>query len=850
MKVHMHKKFAVVIAALLSITLISIIVGASSHNERRVIIVYKTDVDDDDIDDLERINPEIKEEITHRYELIRAVATTIDDDDIDEIELDDDVEGIYEDLRVSTALSSTVPQINADQVHVAGVTGSGAIVCVVDTGVDDTHPNLNPLVAEHDFVNNDTDATDDNGHGTHVGGIVASQHATFKGVAHGASLMAMKVLDAAGSGFSSDVIAGIERCVLEGADVINMSLGGGSFTGDCDSEPLAQASNTAVDQGVAVFAASGNNGFINAMLAPACASKVIAVGAVDDVDARTSFSNEGTELDIVAPGVTVNSTYLGGGFASLTGTSMATPHGSGTAALLLQTNPLLTPAQIRTIIENTAFDLGSPGFDTIYGHGRIDAFAAYRSAIGAPPPPTVPPGNQTFTDSVSWEVEGETRNFSFNPRACPETNCYLEKIEVRAEAVSERAGTADVSIKNPSGTSYFIMQESLPEEDEIPATFRCEDTCTLTTADGFTASSYTVTLSGLPETEIVVERIRYTWRWPAEPACTVDADCNDGLFCSGVESCQAGVCQSGTAIDCSSLDDQCNAGVCNETLDACAQQPANEGSSCNDGLFCNVAETCQSGVCSGGATKDCSDGNACTADSCNETIDRCTSLPVIDGTACDDGQFCTVSEVCALGICGNGLARDCSDGVACTADSCDETNNACLNSPDDSVCNDGLFCNGTETCNVLLDCQSGTAIICDDTDACTTDSCNETIEACEFTAIPECAPTVPPGEGFVLSKDPNFTTDDFDYLIGETMYVMFFSDDLDFNNIVDNEWQMEDGSGTFINNFDGSYTTQVVLTTNVVPISGGETIEVEFEGVIEDESENVLEETARVNVTN
>ena len=206
--------------------------------------------------------------------------------------------------------------------------------------------------------------------------------------------------------------------------------------------------------------------------------------------------------------------------------------------------------------------------------------------------------------------------------------------------------------------------------------------------------------------------------------CTQNSQCNDGLFCNGAETCQAGVCQAGTAIDCSALNDQCNVGVCDEASDSCVKQAANEGLICNDGLFCNVGETCQSGSCIGGSANSCSDGNSCTTDSCNEVVDSCINTAVTDGTLCNDSQFCTVNDACTAGVCG-GASRDCSDPVSCTIDSCNEATDSCVNSPDNSLCSDGLFCNGVEICDATLDCQAGTPPIVNDNVTCTTDSCDE-----------------------------------------------------------------------------------------------------------------------------
>ncbi len=366
--------------------------------KKRIIIVYKDDVSDDDINDLKQKDAKIKA----KYKIIPAVSVSVSDKQLDKIKKNPKIKGIFDDYEVHALLSDSIPQIKADQVHAAGKGGSGVRVCIVDTGVDDNHPNLNPLVAEIDYVNNDSNAHDDNGHGTHVAGIVASTHSTFGGVAPDASLMAAKVLDASGSGWTSDVISGIDWCVSNNADIISMSLGSGAYLGTCDTLAISIASNSAVDNGVAVFAASGNDGYINAISSPACASKVVAVGAVDKLDRRTPYSNESIELDIVAPGTSISSTYLNNQFATLTGTSMATPHVAGVAALILQTDPTLNPISLRNILENTSFDLGASGYDTIFGHGRVDAFAAFNSANTSPPQDNTPPIISNIASSPSF----------------------------------------------------------------------------------------------------------------------------------------------------------------------------------------------------------------------------------------------------------------------------------------------------------------------------------------------------------------------------------------------------------------------------------------------------------------
>jgi len=350
------------------------------QNETRVFVFYKNDIKQKDISNLDKKGAKVKIE----FSKMRAIVVHVNSAKLKELQADPNVERIVEDQVVHASLDLSVPQIGANMVYASGITGQGTKVCVVDTGVDDTHPMLNQLIAEHDFVNNDNDATDDNGHGTHVAGIIASKDSLYRGVAPGSSLMAAKVLDNTGTGTTSGVVQGINWCVSNGADVINLSLGGGLSVGTCDANPDAMEVNNAVAAGVVVVSASGNNGRISQISSPACASGAIAVGAVDDFDGRTAFSNEGSQLAIVAPGVTITSLKApinGGGFTSLTGTSMATPHVAGLAALILDKNLNLTPTQVRTAIQSNALDLGTPGFDTIYGYGRIRAINSVNSVL-------------------------------------------------------------------------------------------------------------------------------------------------------------------------------------------------------------------------------------------------------------------------------------------------------------------------------------------------------------------------------------------------------------------------------------------------------------------------------------
>jgi len=276
----------------------------------------------------------------------------------------------------------SVAQINAPAAWAAGYTGSGVTVAVIDTGVDSGHPALaGAVVGGACFVTTGCSYFDDNGHGTHVSGIItgdASVNAAAQGVAQGAKVFALKVCDASGSCPTSAIAAAIDYVVANKATtgrVISMSLGGGGTgASNCDRDYLAKKVNAAASAGVTSVIAAGNNG--KTVSSPGCASKAIAVGAVDDASVRAYFSGKGKALDIMAPGVGIMSSVAGGTYESWSGTSMATPHVSAVIALMLQKNPSITDAAIKSCLYSTATNLGAAGWDSLYGNGLVNAGAA------------------------------------------------------------------------------------------------------------------------------------------------------------------------------------------------------------------------------------------------------------------------------------------------------------------------------------------------------------------------------------------------------------------------------------------------------------------------------------------
>ncbi|MGQ4871095.1 MAG: S8 family serine peptidase [Candidatus Thorarchaeota archaeon] len=329
---------------------------------------------------------------------------------VSSIQLDHEV-SLYQDT-----LDWGVDDVDAEQVWGGGedavdvvqgnVDGSGVKVAILDTGIDYTHPDLDDVYAGgYDFVDDDSDPKDGNGHGTHCAGIVAAEDngEGVIGVAPHASIYAVRVLDNWGSGYTSDIIAGIDWAIDNGMDVISMSLGGGDY-----DQAFDDAVDRAYNAGIVVVAASGNDGK-GTISYPAAYDNAIAVGAIDSDHNLADFSNYGPEQEVVAPGVDIYSTmptytvtlnywFMGGcsqNYDRMSGTSMATPMVAGVVALILSANPDLTPPEVRDILHTTSVDLGSAGWDQYYGYGEVNAKAAVDEAGGGTPPDTTPPAKVT-----------------------------------------------------------------------------------------------------------------------------------------------------------------------------------------------------------------------------------------------------------------------------------------------------------------------------------------------------------------------------------------------------------------------------------------------------------------------
>ncbi len=376
----MKSRFAAILTIMVFIASLFSFTGTSAtaadqQDKSRVIVILDDGVSKKSIKDY--VNKK-GGEITADFNIVNGMAVFLDNDKIAGLKGIKGVKEVGLDVKVyasDTELDNSwgVNRIGAGSVHDL-YTGANVNVAVIDTGIYYPHSDLDGNYrGGYDFVNKDNDPLDDNGHGTHVAGIIAAEdnNSGVVGVAPQASLYALKALDASGSGYVSDIIEALDWCCDNDIQVINMSLGSTS-----DAVGFQAAIGRAYEAGIVIVAAAGNSGKSNgkgdSIEYPARYEEVIAVGAVDRSDTRAYFSSTGPLLELSAPGVSVISCYPGG-YASASGTSMASPHVAGTAALILAANPGISNTGLRQLMQATADDLGSAGKDTLYGYGLVDA---------------------------------------------------------------------------------------------------------------------------------------------------------------------------------------------------------------------------------------------------------------------------------------------------------------------------------------------------------------------------------------------------------------------------------------------------------------------------------------------
>jgi subtilisin family serine protease len=379
-----------ILGIFLSLSGIIFVSQAKSEPKARKIVVFKEEVDEATEEDLinraggEKIKdlkiirgkavwltPQAEKNLAKRAEVLRI------DPDVEVYALENvRIKGVK--LQPAQTLTWNIDRVDAE-ISWGISTGDPVKVGVIDTGIDLKHPDLQANIkGGYNAINPLKSANDDNGHGTHVAGIIAALNNSIGvvGVGPNIDLYAIKVLNASGSGYLSDVIEGLDWAVTHGMQVVNMSLGTSQ-----DIQSFHDAILNAYNAGVVIVAAAGNSG--GAVSYPAAYPEVIAVSAADQNDQIASWSSRGPEVDLTAPGVNIYSTYKGQSYATLSGTSMAAPHVTGAAALTIDTKKcdlnldgICTPAEVQQRLEQTATDLGDPGKDNLYGAGLVNVYQA------------------------------------------------------------------------------------------------------------------------------------------------------------------------------------------------------------------------------------------------------------------------------------------------------------------------------------------------------------------------------------------------------------------------------------------------------------------------------------------
>lgn len=432
---------------------------------KRYIIKFKTSSTDGS-QFVSKYNGDFK----RQFKNLNVAVADMSTQNINNLKKDSNVAYVEEDSVVKISATTTtksttytnwgVSDINASAAWQAGLTGKGVKIAIIDTGAG-SHSDL-AIAGGTNVISGSgtTSYTDDNGHGTHVAGIIAGQglNGGVTGVAPGASIYAVKALNSSGSGYTSDIISGIDWAINNGMNIITMSLGSSTSV-----TALQDAVNTAYNDGLLIVAAAGNDGNSAGtgtnIEYPANYTSVIAVAAVDSTNTRAYFSSTGSKLEVSAPGVNIISTYLNNGYAQMSGTSMAAPFVAGDLALLKQKYPTYTNVQLRALLDSTVTDLGVTGRDTLYGYGLIVAPAGSTTGgttTTSVATPTASVSAGTYTSSQTVTLGDTTSGVSIYytlDGATPTSKSILYSTPI---VISSSATLKAVAI-NSSGTSSSVL---------------------------------------------------------------------------------------------------------------------------------------------------------------------------------------------------------------------------------------------------------------------------------------------------------------------------------------------------------------------------------------------------------
>jgi len=424
----MNKKSFLVIAftfllALLSFTTIDAV--AQQHERERIIVTFKERINDELLN-----NEEI--EVHHTFPHYNAVSITVTAEVKQQFQHNHTVKTIESDSVISTNMQIVdwgFTEVNAAETHKMGFTGKGIKIGIIDSGIDQNHPDLE-IAGGISYIGSPTDYHDDHGHGTHVAGIIAARDNDIGiiGVAPEAELYAIKVMGNDRLGNTSDVVRGIEWAVANDLDIINLSI-----TTQQKSIIMESALHNAYEHGLLIVGSAGNNlkEFNEPVdvLYPARFPTVMAVGAVNENNKKSTFSYYGNSLEFVAPGEEIISTFIANlpnkPYASSSGTSMAAPFVTGVAALYKEAYPLFDNKKIRSLMQASTIDLGPPGKDSQYGYGLVQA------------PKNIVEIAFSDLEPNSWNVQAIMTLYKEGIiSGYPDGNFYPSKEITRAEAIT------------------------------------------------------------------------------------------------------------------------------------------------------------------------------------------------------------------------------------------------------------------------------------------------------------------------------------------------------------------------------------------------------------------------------